>query len=85
MKAIRKLTLLVLLSVDAFNSAEAADASAARVTSKHLLEMDLFWSRASRFIHSRVLENEFLLSSMPRISWGQIKAKYRNPNDPKGN
>jgi hypothetical protein len=26
-----------------------------------------------------------LFSSIPRITWGQIKAKYRDPNDPKGN
>jgi hypothetical protein len=31
------------------------------------------------------LGNEVPFSSIPRISWGQIKAKYRDPDNPKGN
>ena len=83
MKTIRKISLLVLLSFGAFASAAAAEPSEARTGEKQFAVFDVFLARATRFLQvARALESESLFASMPRITWGQIKAKYRNPNDP---
>lgn len=85
MKTIRKISLLVVLALGALVSIGIAEAAPTTSAAKRTRAYDAFVARATRFLHfSRALESDSLFSSMPRISWGQIKAKYRNPDDPKG-
>ena len=84
MKTIRKISLLVVLSWGILASSAIAEAASTK-TPAGSGAFVAFVARAKRFLHvSRAIESDFLFSSMPRITWAQIKAKYRNPDNPKG-
>ena len=85
MKAILTLSLAVLLSLVCTSTAPAETAFS-RSTGMRAGLFDSIWTRTSHLFRiSRALGNEVPFSSIPRISWGQIKAKYRDPDNPKGN
>jgi len=85
MKTIRTFSLLAVLTVCALASNGIAEAATTKSPAKRIGILDTFMARAARVLHAAgALETDFLFSSMPRMTWGQIKAKYRNPDDPKG-
>jgi hypothetical protein len=86
MKSILKLSLAAFLSFVWTSTSAPAETGFSRATGKRAGLFDSIWTQTSHFFRiSRTFENEVLFSSIPRITWGQIKAKYRDPNDPKGN
>jgi hypothetical protein len=83
MQSTGRIAALVLLSLCVLASNGSAQAASTTAPKR----IDVFPSiaaRAARLVQGvRALETE-ILASVPRITWGQIKAKYHDSNNPKG-
>lgn|GEM_PF-6400112 len=83
MQSTVRIAALVLLSLCVL--ASNGIAQAASTTAPQRIEVfPSIATRAVQLLHAvRALETE-ILASVPRITWGQIKAKYHDSNNPKG-